>query len=147
MSLRSLLVSGILIATVVGVIAVVALDQRRMPSRDGHPARLTTPETGTRSEAELIEAVNRDAVTLVKFGATWCGPCHTMDANLEKVAGRLPAGVQTRRIDTDEHPELSAQFNVSTIPHTFLFKNGEVLDHTVGVLSGDEIVDWVTRYQ
>ncbi len=146
MTLRSTL-GGLFVTTAIGAAALTGCNDPRILPHESAPVAKQTDAPPAITATQFDELINRDQLTLVKFGATWCPPCHMLDANLDKIAGQLPADVVTRRIDTDENPELSARFDISSIPHTFLFKNGEVLDDTVGVLSGEELVDWVGRFK
>lgn len=107
------------------------------------------PEGGPKKEAgpavsneEFQSAITNNPVTLVKFGATWCGPCVYMDGELDKLKSKSFAA-SVLHIDVDSNPELSSKYKVSSIPKTILFKDGEEVDTKVGGMSAEEIEAWV----
>ncbi len=84
-------------------------------------------------------------LVLVKFGANWCGPCREVEKELDSLdAEKL--GVKIVKIDVDERPELSQQFNVRGIPHLMLVRNGKTLQERTGYHSADELSRWIRRY-
>jgi thioredoxin 1 len=89
------------------------------------------------------DVANETRPVLVKFGATWCGPCKTMDKALETYATSSSGDVKIVRIDVDSNPDLARHYRVSSIPHTFLFKQGMVVADVVGGMDANEINTWV----
>jgi thioredoxin 1 len=94
------------------------------------------------SNEEFQAAITTNPVTLVKFGATWCGPCNYMDEELEKLKAKSFAA-SVLHIDVDSNPELASQYEASSIPKTILFKDGKEVDTKVGGMSAEEIEAWV----
>ncbi|MCU0718246.1 MAG: thioredoxin family protein [Pirellula sp.] len=94
------------------------------------------------SNEEFQSAISNNPVTLVKFGATWCGPCVYMDEELEKLKSKNFAA-SVLHIDVDSNPELSSKYEASSIPKTILFKDGTEVDTKVGGMSAEEIEAWV----
>ena len=81
------------------------------------------------SREEFI-AATANSKTLAVFTAPWCGPCRF----LEPILGELEAdGVKVVRVSTDEEPELSTEFSVTSIPTLFLFIDGRKVAKTVGL--------------
>lgn len=101
--------------------------------------------------AETIEQVVGSAddqnLVLVKFGATWCGPCRQVDKELASLEPTLPEEVRLVKIDVDEQPEIAAKFGIQGIPRMFLVRNGEVLADEVGYRSESELRNWVANHQ
>jgi thioredoxin 1 len=95
------------------------------------------------SAEEFQAAITTNPVTLVKFGATWCGPCVYMDKELEELKAKDFAA-SVLHIDVDSNPELSSKYDASSIPKTILFKDGKEIDTKVGGMSAEEIETWVT---
>ncbi len=80
---------------------------------------------------------------LVKFGATWCPPCVATDRALAEYEKAGEAEVKVVILDVDANPKLAGHYGVRSIPHSFLFLNGKVLDDRVGGMDSEEIRSWV----
>lgn len=80
---------------------------------------------------------------LVKFGATWCPPCVSTDRALAEYESSSSGEVKVVIMDVDANPQLSRHYGVSSIPHSFLFLNGKVIDDRVGGMDVQEIRSWL----
>jgi thioredoxin 1 len=80
---------------------------------------------------------------LVKFGATWCPPCVSTDRALAEYEGSSSGEVKVVIMDVDENPSLSRHYGVRSIPHSFLFLNGNVVDDRIGGMDVQEIRAWL----
>ncbi len=72
-----------------------------------------------------------EGVTLVDFYADWCGPCKMMGPVLEELATEM-TNVKFRKVNVDEEGTLAQQFSVMSIPALMLFKDGKMVNSTVG---------------
>ena len=77
-------------------------------------------------DKEVIQASKTNPV-VVDFFATWCGPCKQLSPILEEASSKF--GFKLVVVDVEQNNEISSQFNVSSIPHVFLFHKGsQVMD-------------------
>ena len=90
-------------------------------------------------KAEVIEA---KGTVLVDFWAAWCGPCQMLSPVVDEVAEALP-GVKVGKVNIDEQPDLAAQFDVMSIPTLMVFKDGQEVEQSVGVIPKDSILKMV----
>jgi thioredoxin 1 len=65
--------------------------------------------------------VNNDTV-LVDFWAEWCGPCKMFGPVYEKVSQDHP-DIVFAKVDTELEQELSAYFNIRSIPTLMIFRD------------------------
>ena len=81
-------------------------------------------------QAEVLEA---ESPVLVDFWAPWCGPCRMVAPVLEEMAGERP-DIKIVKINTDENPQVSAKFEILSIPTLILFKHGQVAAKVIGAM-------------
>ena len=89
------------------------------------------------------ELISSDKPVLVDFFATWCGPCKTLAPILKEVKDELGEKVSILKIDVDKNEALAAHYQVRGVPTLMLFKNGQQLWRTSGVLSKKDLVNTI----
>jgi thioredoxin 1 len=95
-----------------------------------------TEVTDTNFQAEVLEA---DKPVLVDFWAPWCGPCRIVEPHLQELAGERD-DLLVVRLNVDENPQVSATYNVMSIPTLLLFKQGQVAHQIIGALPKSRLV-------
>ena len=76
---------------------------------------------------------------LVDFWATWCGPCRMIAPVLEEVARERP-DVTVCKVDVDEERELALEYGVSSIPTLLVFRDGKVVNQSIGAMPKERIL-------
>ena len=71
------------------------------------------------------------------FGATWCGPCKTFKPVMNEIAGE---GYSVQFIDIDQQQDLSARYNVRSVPTTVIEENGIEVDRIIGSVSKQQVM-------
>lgn len=78
---------------------------------------------------------------VLKFSATWCGPCKQLAATLEG----QDLGVEITSIDIDEQPEIATSNSIRGVPTLVLFSNDTEIARISGSKSLGEIKSWLLR--
>ena len=86
-------------------------------------------------EAEVLKA---EGTVLLDFWASWCGPCRMLSPLVDEV-GEEHADVKIGKINIDEETELAQQFDIMSIPTLMVFKKGEKVKESVGLIPKEEI--------
>jgi len=73
---------------------------------------------------------NNPGIILLKFGATWCGPCKQIDADVKHVFSKMPATVQCMMLDIDESIEIYSFLKnkrmINGVPVLLCYKKGNM---------------------
>ena len=77
---------------------------------------------------------------LVDFWASWCGPCRMIAPVLEEVAAERP-DVKVCKVNVDEEQELAISYGVSSIPTLLVFKNGQLVNKSIGAIPKAKILE------
>ena len=78
------------------------------------------------------EVLHSDKPVLLDFYADWCGPCKMLSPVLYEFAEEKSGTLKVGKVNVDEQPDLAAQFGVMSIPTLLVFKNGKLVNQTVG---------------
>lgn len=92
------------------------------------------------------KALQSEGLVLVDFSATWCGPCRRMEPELKAAAEELGGQVTILKVDVDENPEVAMKYGVQGIPNLTFFKDGKVVDVSVGLMPKSAIVAQAKRH-
>ena len=93
------------------------------------------------SNDNFAELLQSEKLVIVDFWATWCGPCRMLTPILDEVEEEMPEKIQVVKVNVDDADEIAAQFRIMSIPTLLFFKNGEIVDKTVGAMPKNVLVE------
>jgi thioredoxin 1 len=79
--------------------------------------------------------LNTDQLVVVDFWATWCGPCKALAPIVEELAAEYEGKVTIAKCNVDDCEDVPMNYGIRSIPTLIFFKNGEVVDRTVGAMT------------
>lgn len=95
---------------------------------------------------QTFAAETKEGVVLVDFWAPWCGPCRMVAPVLEEVDQAMGDKVKIVKVNVDENPETASKFGVMSIPTLLVFKNGELVDKTIGYQPKEALVQLLEKH-
>jgi thioredoxin 1 len=117
---------------VIGLLAVAAgcRPHASAPAYDGPSSMVEIT-----SIQQFQETVAAQPVVLVDFNATWCGPCRMLHPILANLSETYKGRVTMLSVDTDNHEQLAAQYQVRALPTVVILHQGKEVERFVGLES------------
>lgn len=81
--------------------------------------------------SKLKDLICSGKAVIVDFYANWCGPCKLLSPRLETLA-KENANITFVKVDVDQSPDVSEEYQVSAMPTVMGFHNGEKVEIIVG---------------
>lgn len=86
------------------------------------------------------EVLKSNLPVLVDFWAPWCGPCRMVAPVVEAAATDLKDKMKVVKLNTDDSPQIAAQYQIMGIPTLMFFSAGKMVDRITGFLPKDELI-------
>ncbi len=83
---------------------------------------------------------------LLDCWAPWCGPCHMMGPVMDQLAAEWKGKIRVCKMNVDENPGTSAQYQIRSIPTLLIFDRGLLQDSLAGALPKHSIIQAMKAY-
>jgi len=98
------------------------------------------------TDATFKEIIQKHPLVVVDCWAPWCGPCRMVAPVIKQLARDYAGKILFGKLNVDENPEVSAQYQIMSIPTLLVFKNGKLVDKIVGAMPRQMLEPKITRY-
>jgi len=92
-----------------------------------------------------VLAFSNNKPVVVDFWADWCQPCHMLTPILEKLATEANGAFRLAKVNADENPNLTMQFNVSGLPTVKGFYKSQVVAEFVGAQTEMKVREFLRK--
>lgn len=80
------------------------------------------------------EAIESGKPVVIDFWATWCGPCIKLGPVVEELAEKYSDKAIFGKVNIDDNDEVASENRVRNIPTVLFFKDGAVVERSVGLV-------------
>jgi len=91
------------------------------------------------------EVLESDKPVMVDFWASWCGPCLALAPIIDEIAENYGDKIKVCKLNVDENQKTAMQYGIKGIPTIIFFKNGEVVEQSVGLVPKDYLEDLIKK--
>jgi thioredoxin 1 len=88
--------------------------------------------------------INANDLVFVDFWAQWCAPCKQFASVYERVAEQNPT-IKFTKVNIEEESELAESFEIRSIPHLMIFKQGILIYSDAGSMPESTLKDLVEQ--
>ena len=87
------------------------------------------------------ELLQDTKLVVVDFWAVWCGPCRMLSPILDEVEEEMSDKITVVKVNVDDADQIAMQYRIMSIPTLLFFKNGQIVDKTVGAMPKNQLID------
>jgi thioredoxin 1 len=85
------------------------------------------------TDADFDEFVKNNPKVVVDCWAAWCAPCRMLAPTIDEIASEKP-DVKFAKLDVDKNRAVPTKYGIMSIPTLLYFKDGKLVDKTLGAL-------------
>jgi thioredoxin 1 len=98
--------------------------------------------TDIENAGHFEEVINSDKIVVIDFWAEWCGPCRMLAQVIDNIS-RNRDDIVVYKLNVDSLREISAKYEILSIPTIMVFRRGEILDSKTGFVPESTFNSWI----
>jgi thioredoxin 1 len=85
-------------------------------------------------------------VALVDIWATWCAPCRQIAPIVDQFSIDFQGKVAVGKLDATPNGDKVTELGIRNIPTILIYKDGEIVDRSVGMTTKEKLSELVEQY-
>ena len=75
---------------------------------------------------------------ILRFTASWCGPCQGLAMNLESASLNMPIEV----VDIDTHSDIAQEYGIRSVPTLVMLDENTEVKRLIGSKTVNQLQEW-----
>jgi len=96
-------------------------------------------------EKEFNEALGSNNVSVVEFGAKWCGACKATEPVLAQMSETY-TDITFAKIDVSKNANLASKMGVMSLPNILIISGGKVVEQIIGGANQNKIEEKLRKF-
>jgi len=97
------------------------------------------------TDASFKDIVEKNHAVVIDCWAPWCGPCKMMSPVVDEMARDNSGKILFGKLNVDENPDVTCEYNIMSIPTLLVFKDGKLVDRIVGAMPRPMLEERINR--
>ena len=91
------------------------------------------------------EIIDFKGVVLIDVWAIWCAPCKILGPIIDEIANEIKSDIKICKLNSEQNKK-SQELGIRSIPTLLIYKDGELMDKIVGLISKNDIIANIESY-
>jgi len=91
------------------------------------------------------DVLSSKKAVLVDVWASWCAPCRAMEPVLEQLQEEVKEWAEIVKLDATSEMELAQELGVNSLPTFLIYKDGQIVDSTIGATSKSNLLNVLSK--